>query len=167
VGLPAFTYNGMLCSMAAFKQHAAFMFWKGSLVVEDSLKRGDAMRQLGRITNLSDLPPKKALTGYIKNAAALNDQGIKPARAPKHAAAAKAVRVPADLAAALKTNRKAQTTFESFRPSHRREYIQWITGAKTDETRARRLKTAVEWMADGKSQNWKYEAKKKPAAARR
>ena len=70
------------------------------------------------------------------------------------------LRVPADLATALKKNKKAQTTFDNFSPSHRKEYVEWITGAKTDETRTRRLKTAVEQMAEGKSQNWKYERKK-------
>src|SRR3954454_18167213 len=81
---PHFTYKGMLCSMAAFKQHAAFMFWKGSLVVDDAPKSGEGMGQLGRITTLSDLPPRKTLVGYIKRAVALNDQGIKIARAPKN-----------------------------------------------------------------------------------
>jgi uncharacterized protein YdeI (YjbR/CyaY-like superfamily) len=159
---PHFTYKGMLCSMAAFKEHAAVGFWKAALVLGDDAKSGDGMGHLGRITGLADLPPKKKLTAYIRKAAALNDEGIKELRAKK--APAGPVRVPADLAAALKKNRKAQTTFDNFRPSHRREYVEWITGAKTDPTRARRLKTAIEQMAEGKSQNWKYE---KTVGARR
>ena len=91
---------------------------------------------------------------------ALNDAGVKVARTPKNPARARPLRVPADLAAALKKNTRAQTTFDNFSPSHRKEYIEWITGAKTDETRARRLKTAVEQMAEGRSQNWKYENRK-------
>jgi uncharacterized protein YdeI (YjbR/CyaY-like superfamily) len=154
---PHFTYKGMLCSMAAFKEHAAIGFWKASLVLGDDLKSGDGMGHLGRITRLSDLPSEKRLTAYVRKAAALNAEGIKEARAPR--APAKALRVPADLAAALKKNTKAQTTFDTFSPSHRREYIEWITGAKTDETRARRLKAAIGQMAEGKSQNWKYERK--------
>jgi uncharacterized protein YdeI (YjbR/CyaY-like superfamily) len=154
---PHFTYKGMLCSMAAFKEHAAVGFWKASLVLGDRATNGDAMGHLGRITKLSDLPPKKQLTAYIKKAMALNDEGIRETRAPK--APPQPLRVPADLAAALKKSKKAQATFDNFRPSHRREYIEWITDAKTDETRARRLKTAVEQMAEGKSQNWKYEKK--------
>jgi uncharacterized protein YdeI (YjbR/CyaY-like superfamily) len=155
---PHFTYKGMLCSMAAFKEHAAFGFWKASLVLGGDAKSGDAMGHLGRITTVGDLPPKKQLIAYVKKAAALNEDGIKEARAPR--APARPLRVPADLAAALKKNKKAQTTFDNFRPSHRREYVEWITGAKTDETRARRVKTAVEQMAEGKSQNWKYESRK-------
>jgi uncharacterized protein YdeI (YjbR/CyaY-like superfamily) len=156
---PHFTYKGMLCSMAAFKQHAMFGFWKASLVLGDNAKIGDGMGHLGRITTLADLPSKKELTAYIKKAVALNDEGVKVARTPKNAAGARPVRVPGDLAAALKKNKTARTTFDNFSPSHRREYVEWITGAKTDETRARRLATAVEQMAEGKSQNWKYERK--------
>ena len=152
---PHFTYKGMLCSMAAFKEHAAVGFWKASLVLGDDAKNGDAMGHLGKITKLSDLPPKKTLTAYIRKAAALNDEGVKEARAPR--APAKPLRVPADLAAALKKNQQAQATFDSFSPSHRREYVEWITEAKTDATRTRRLKTAIAQMAEGKSQNWKYE----------
>ena len=152
---PHFLYKGMLCSMASFKEHAAFGFWKGSLIFDDQARSGEAMGQLGRLTKPSDLPSKKVLAGYIKKAMALNDEGVKVARVPKRAAP-KAVRVPEDLAAALKKNKKAHATFEGFSPSHKREYIEWITEAKTAGTRARRLETAVEWMGEGKSRNWKY-----------
>jgi uncharacterized protein YdeI (YjbR/CyaY-like superfamily) len=157
---PHFTYKGMLCSMAAFKQHAMFGFWKASLVLGDEAKTDAGMGHLGRIAKIADLPSKKELTAYIKKAVALNDAGVKVARTPKNPARARPLRVPADLAAALKKNTSAQTTFDNFSPSHRKEYIEWITGAKTDETRARRLKTAVEQMAEGRSQNWKYENRK-------
>jgi len=152
---PHFMYKGMLCSMASFKGHAAFGFWKGSLIFGDEARSSEAMGHLGRLTKPSDLPAKKVLAGYIKSAMALNDDGVKVARVPKRAAP-KAVRVPEDLAAALKKNKKAHATFEGFSPSHKREYIEWITGAKTAGTRARRLETAVEWMGEGKSRNWKY-----------
>jgi len=152
---PHFMYQGMLCSMASFKEHAAFGFWKGSLIFDDEARSSEAMGQLGRLVKPSDLPPKKVLAGYIKKAMALNDQGVKVARVPKRAAP-KAVRVPEDLAAALKKNKKAHATFTGFSPSHKREYIEWITEAKTSGTRARRLETAVEWMGAGKSRNWKY-----------
>jgi len=157
---PHFTYKGMLCSMAAFKHHAMFGFWKASLVLGDKAKTDDGMGHLGRIAKIADLPSKRELTSYIRKAAALNDEGVKLARTPKKPPSSRPVRVPPDLAAALEKNKKARTTFENFRPSHRTEYIEWITGAKTDQTRTRRLKTAVEQMAEGKSQNWKYESRK-------
>jgi uncharacterized protein YdeI (YjbR/CyaY-like superfamily) len=69
--------------------------------------------------------------------------------------------VPDDLAAALKKNKAAQKAFDSFTaPSHRREYVEWITSAKQEETRKRRIAQAVEMLAAGKTRNWKYETKR-------
>ncbi|MDQ6886434.1 MAG: YdeI/OmpD-associated family protein [Gemmatimonadota bacterium] len=156
-GMPTFTFKGMLCGMAAFKQHATFGFWKGSLIVDDQGKSaGAAMGQFGRITSLADLPSKKILTGYIKQAMKLNDDGVTP-HARSKAKVKKPVVVPKDLAAAMKKNRKALTAFEELSPSHKREYVEWITEAKREDTRKRRLETAIEWIAEGKSRNWKYE----------
>src|SRR5471032_2176247 len=123
---PHFTYMGMLCSMASFTHHAAFGFWKAELVLGRGKER-DAMGHFGRLTKPSDLPSKTVLAGYVKTAAALNDAGVK---------------VPSDLTAALKKNKKAQSGFGAMSPSHKREYVEWITGAKSDETRGRRLAQA-------------------------
>jgi uncharacterized protein YdeI (YjbR/CyaY-like superfamily) len=156
-GLPYFTYHGMLCGMASFKQHCALTFWKGSLIVGTAGDGAGAegMGQFGRITALSDLPPKKVLAGYIKAAMQLNEAGVKsPTRSKAKKRAAPSV--PDYLAAALRKNRKAAATFEQFTPSQKREYIEWLTEAKGEATRARRLATAVEWMAEGKQRNWKY-----------
>jgi uncharacterized protein YdeI (YjbR/CyaY-like superfamily) len=158
-GYPHFEYKGIVGSMAAFKNHAAYGFWKAKLLT-DPHKLLEMMEKHsmghGRITSVSDLPADKILIAYICEAVALNEQGTKvPARKKK--ARPKTIDVPADLAAALKQNKKALATFEAFSPSHKREYIDWITGAKKAETRERRLATAVEWMAEGKSQNWRYE----------
>jgi uncharacterized protein YdeI (YjbR/CyaY-like superfamily) len=152
---PHFTYEGMLCSMASFKEHCAFGFWKGSLIVEQDGKSADeAMGQFGRITKLSDLPSKKVLAGYIKKAMALNESGAKVTPKPKRAK--RELAVPDYLTVALKKNRKALATFEGFTPSHRREYVEWITEAKGEDTRQRRLEQAIEWMAEGKPRHWKY-----------
>lgn len=150
--MPAFDYKGPLCNMAAFKEHCAFGFWKGSLVVGDVAK--EAMGHMGRITTLKDLPPKKELARLIKEAARLNEEGVKVERAPR--TPKKPLKTPEDLSAALAKNKKASAAFEGFPPSHRREYIEWITDAKGEETRKRRIAQAVEWIAEGKSRNWKY-----------
>jgi uncharacterized protein YdeI (YjbR/CyaY-like superfamily) len=152
---PHFMYKGMLCSMASFKQHAAFGFWKGSLVLGEQSKNAEAMGQLGRLTKLADLPPAKVLAGYIRKAVALNDDGVKVVRAARRAAP-KTLRVPAELAVALNQNQNAHDTFSGFSPSHKREYIEWITEAKSAATRALRVTKAIEWMAEGKGRNWKY-----------
>jgi len=153
---PHFTYKGMLCSMASFQRHCAFGFWRGALVLGKGAASGVAMGNFGRITSLEDLPPRKTLIGYVKKAAALNEAGVKPATKLKREAKAP-VAVPADLAAALARNAKARKAFEGFSPSHKREYVEWIVGAKREETRRKRLATAVAWMAEGKSQNWRYD----------
>lgn len=154
--MPHFMYEGMLCGMASFKAHCTFGFWKGALVLgEDGRAEKDAMGQFGRIERISDLPPKRTLVALIRRAMQLNDEGVRsPARARKPKPPAE---VPDDLSAALARNRKARATFEGFSASQRREYVEWIAGAKREETRARRLATTLEWLAEGKPMNWKYQ----------
>jgi uncharacterized protein YdeI (YjbR/CyaY-like superfamily) len=153
---PHFMYKGMLCSMASFKEHCAFGFWKGKLVVaEGESANAEGAGSFGRITKVSELPSKKVLTGYIKHAMKLNDDGVK-APAKEKPKSPKPVVVPDDLTKALKANKKAAATFEKFSPSHKREYVDWLTEAKSEATRMRRLETAIEWMAEGKPRNWKY-----------
>lgn len=154
--MPHFTYGKrMLCGMASFKQHCTFGFWNGGRIVEGDEPAEKAMGQFGRITRLADLPADAVLAGYVRKAMALTDAGVRRAPATKRAPQG-AVLVPDYVAAALQTNEKARATFEAFSPSHRREYIEWITEAKGDATRERRLQTALEWMAEGKPRNWKY-----------
>lgn len=156
--MPTFMYEGeMLCGFAAFKAHATFGFWKGSLIVDaQGRKVEDAMGQFGRLTGVADLPSKAVLVGYIKKAMKLNEAGVKVARATTAKSKAP-VKVPADLAAALKQSKKAAAAFADFSPGHRREYVEWIEEAKRPETRAKRLATAIEWLAERKHRNWKYE----------
>ncbi|HZR23729.1 MAG TPA: YdeI/OmpD-associated family protein [Vicinamibacterales bacterium] len=153
-GMPSFDYKGPFISMAAFKQHATLGMWKSKLIFGPQGER-DAMGNFGRITSVKDLPPKKTLIGYIKKAMALNDQGVKVSMRKKSGPATP-LKVPPVLAAALKTNRKAQEAFDAFPTGQRNEYITWIGEAKTDETREKRLATAIEWIAEGKPRNWKY-----------
>jgi uncharacterized protein YdeI (YjbR/CyaY-like superfamily) len=118
-------------------------------------KREDtAMGQLGRITAIADLPERKLLIRCIVEAVRLNETGTKVPAKPKPVK--KELVVPHDLMASLKKNKKAMATFEKFTYSHRKEYIEWITEAKTEATRTKRLKTAIEWLTEGKSRNWKY-----------
>lgn len=157
MGAPSFTYRGkILCGMAAFKQHAAFGFWQGAQVTGSGTEAGaGAMGQFGRLTQLSDLPGKRELIGYIRQFMALIDSGAK--RATTKAAAPRAsLDVPDDLAAALNKNAKARATFDGFAPGYRRDYIEWITEAKREDTRQRRLEQTIEWLDEGKPRNWKY-----------
>jgi uncharacterized protein YdeI (YjbR/CyaY-like superfamily) len=154
--MPHFDYKGMMCGMAAFKKHCAFGFWKGDLILDRGpTAEKNGMGSFGCIKSLRDLPNEKTLTGYVRKAAALNDAGIKaPGRTqPKKKPPLK---VPAYFTAALKKNAKARTAFENFSPSHRREYVEWVSEAKREETRNERLATSMRWLAEGKARNWKY-----------
>jgi uncharacterized protein YdeI (YjbR/CyaY-like superfamily) len=151
---PSFMYKGILCGFAAFKEHCTFGFWKHDLVM-DGEPRGDAMGSFGRLTSLDDLPSDRVLANLIKKAARLNDEGVTVAR--KRTGPAKAMKVPQDFSSALKKNKRAATVFDAFSTSKKNDYVEWITECKTDATRQKRMTTALEWIAQGKSRNWKYE----------
>lgn len=153
--MPYFLYKGeMLAGMAAFKQHATFGFWRGSLVVGEGKAEMDAMGQFGRIRSLEDLPSRAELGALVRKAMALTDQGVKPTRNKQKKAP---FSVPDDLRSALDRNPAAAATFEAFPPSCQREYVDWVSEAKREDTRSKRVAQAVEWMAEGKRRHWKYE----------
>ena len=158
-GFPNFDYKGPLCAMASFNEHCAFSFWKGTIMKDDDKIINSvgktAMGHMGRITSVKDLPPKKILVKYIREAIELNEKGVKVPK--KKPATVKEIPIPEDFANALAKNKKAKATFEKFAPSHRKEYLQWIIEAKREETRVKRIDTAIEWIAEGKGRNWKYE----------
>jgi uncharacterized protein YdeI (YjbR/CyaY-like superfamily) len=147
-GVPAYVdERGILCLTAAFKQHCGWVFWTGRKPATIDAKR------FRRIASTEELPPPRELVALVKEAATR-------AETPKKKAArrpARPVTVPAYFLAALKKNPKARSAFDAFPPSHKREYVDWIESAKTVETRQRRMATAIEWIASGKSRNWKYE----------
>ena len=153
--MPTFLYGGaILASMAAFKQHASFGYWKHADVMGEGVER-DGMGSYGRMSSVKDLPAKKTLVADLKRAMQLNVDKVKPAR--KATAPKPPMEAPADLVAALAKNAKARKTFDGFPPSAQRDYIEWIVEAKREETRTKRLAQTVEWLAEGKRRNWKYE----------
>ena len=160
---PFFDYrNQIMCNMAAFKNHASIGFWKASLMKDQSefiLTGGThTMGHIKNITDKSKMPSDKKLVALLKEAMRLNEEGVKIIAKPKLEKAA--IEVPGYFTKALAKDKKAKEVFEKFAPSHRKEYLQWITEAKTEETRNKRMKTAIEWISEGKGKNWKYEKKK-------
>ena len=162
---PFFEYRGaILGNMSAFKEHCSFGFWGeeiGAVLREAQALRPGAMGSLGRITSLQDLPSDKLILGWIRQAAAFVDSGQytspiaarnKVVKSPKPATG-----MPAEFASALQGNKKAAAAFAAFSPSCKGEYIDWIADAKRVETRDRRIATALEWIAEGKQRNWKYQ----------
>jgi uncharacterized protein YdeI (YjbR/CyaY-like superfamily) len=162
---PFFEYRGaILGNMSAFKQHCSFGFWGeeiGAVLREAKVLQDDGMGSLGRITSLKDLPSDKQMLGWIRQAAAFVASGQytspiaarrKVVKAPKPTAAP-----PTEFTAALKKDKKAAAVFAAFSPSCKREYVDWIADAKRTETREKRIATAIEWIAEGKQRNWKYQ----------
>lgn len=156
-GCPSFEYKGMVCGFAAFKKHVSWGFWKASLLKDPggAMER-DASSPFsgGRPTDVSQLPAERVLIDLVRQAVELNEKGVKN---PKRAAQKNPPpRIPTDLAAALRKHAKAKRTYQNLSASHKREYVQWITEAKTDATRRRRLDQTMVWLAEGKPRNWKY-----------
>ena len=158
-GAPTFERKKILCGMAAFKAHCRMGFWNLSQNARTAagLEGRGITAWFPHVTSMTDLPSKATLARLVKEAAALDEQGVRPTRPTRPARKPAApLRVPPDLLTALRKNRKALAVFDAFPPSHRKEYIQWITEAKREETRVSRVATAVEWIAEGKHRNWKY-----------
>ena len=157
---PHFEYNGsILCSMASFKQHCTFGFWLGSKMKDPNgiltpAGERNAMGHFGQIKSIKDLPPGKILAAYFKEAMDLTDKGEKISRAKSEQ---KEIAIPHYFLMEVKKNKPALAYFEKFSPSQKKEYITWITEAKTEATRQKRMATAIEWLAEGKTRNWKYE----------
>lgn len=152
---PHFDYKGMMCSMASFKEHCAFGFWKESVMKEAAFPEKTAMGSFGRITSLKNLPSDATMKKLIKEAVRLNDEDVKVQKKPS--TRKKELVVPEILLEALARNEAAAETFDNFPPSCKREYVEWITEAKTEPTRDKRLATTIEWLSKGKRRNWKYE----------
>jgi uncharacterized protein YdeI (YjbR/CyaY-like superfamily) len=160
-GMPSFEYKGPFFGMAAFKAHCVGGFWKSKLLNdpknflgERKNQGGEAMGNLGRMTSVKDLPPDKVMIDFFSQAKKLNDDDVKVVR---KSSVKKPLVIPKELKAALSKNKKANETFESFSTTNKREYADWISEAKTDETRDKRLATAIEWMTEGKTRMWKYQ----------
>ena len=158
-GMPHFEYkDAILCGMASFKQHCAFNFWKASIMDDPKgileTRGKTSMGHFGKIQSLGDLPPDKTIISYIKEAMKLNEQGVIVPKAKP--AGKKELIVPDYFTKELKKNKKALKTFNDFSYSNKKEYIEWITGAKTEATCDSRMATAIEWMAEGKIRHWKH-----------
>ena len=151
-GNPTFEKKGIVAGMGAFKEHVAFGFWHAPRMKDPHGLFAGAPKKSPyaiKVARVDELPPARVLAAYVKDAVRLDGQGLKKRTKPP-------LKPPADLLAALKKNRKAKATFDGFSPSRRRDYIEWVTSAKRDATRTKRIETAVAWLAEGKPRNWKY-----------
>lgn len=154
--MPHFDYHGIMLVMAGFKEHCSIGFWKGELILGKHAGSNGGMGHFGKITRLKDLPSDKRFIEYVRKAAELNEQGIKKPVESKPRSARLELTVPEYFRAALRKNNKAAATFEKFSYTNKKEYVDWLTEAKREETRVKRLETAIAWLSEGKPRNWKY-----------
>ncbi|MFN2500668.1 MAG: YdeI family protein [Pyrinomonadaceae bacterium] len=153
---PHFDYKGMMCSMASFKEHCSFGFWKQSLLEASAFPaEKTAMGSFGRLQSIDDLPDAATMKKLIGDAVKLNDEGVKIQKAKPAERAA--LVVPEVLLEALVDNEAAAETFNNFPYSKKKDYANWIIEAKSEATRDKRLATSIEWLSEGKARNWKYE----------
>lgn len=151
-GMPSFDYKGIVCHLAAFKQHCSFGFFKYKLIKGLDGDRG--MNSFGKLKSIDDLPEDELIITYIKEAVLLNEQGIKLPKAKKDK---KEFVIPAELIEALTKHPKAKAIFEDFAYTHKKEYAEWIAEAKRETTKEKRIAQTIEWLEEGKRRNWKYE----------
>jgi uncharacterized protein YdeI (YjbR/CyaY-like superfamily) len=159
---PFFVYQGVILgNMSAFKAHCSFGLWGpevGEALVKEGAARDNGMGTFGKITSVKELPSRTRLVGYVRLAAKAIADGERTKAWSRPKVVKAEAEVPEELAAALKKNKAARKSFEAMTPGYRREYCEWIAEAKREETREKRVATAVEWIAEGKSRNWKYES---------
>ncbi len=157
---PTFEHKGIVFGMGAFKKHVSWGFWKAKAMRDpEGIFGGEPKASPFRIkaSTVKDLPADKVFVAYVREAVELNEQGVKASPSSgKKRAPRPAPKAPADLMAALKRSKRALATYKAFSPSQKREYVEWVTEAKREATRQKRIATAVEWMVEGKPRNWKY-----------
>lgn len=155
-GIPHYGYKGdHLVMMAGFKQHCSFSLYKAELMkdkmIQESVKAGKKFGYMDKVKDLSELPNKKVLTAYIKEAMELNSSGISKPKVVKEKVE---VVAPKEFIEALEQDKIAFSVYESKSPSFRKNYIIWIADVKTDETRQKRITQSLEWIREGKDRFW-------------
>lgn len=164
-GMPSFEFNGPMVGFASFKAHTSLGFWKAAIMKDKDILLGrkaqSSMGNVGRISSMSDLPKDNVLIRWIKEAVKLNEMNVKVPKGISSKYGAKGeIKTPSYMMKAINADKKAKETWANFAPSHKREYNEWITDAKTEETREKRMATMLEWLGEGKQRNWKYMKKK-------
>jgi uncharacterized protein YdeI (YjbR/CyaY-like superfamily) len=157
-GHPSFDHGGILGGMAAFKAHASFGFWNSAKMNDPAGILGEqpsSSPMTGKFKDVSELPPRKVLVAYVREAVKLRDAGVKPKRntSPKKRPAA-----PDWFTAAIGADASAKAFWDGLTPGYRAEYVEWVTEAKREATRDKRVTQAVAWLAEGKTRNWKYKS---------
>ena len=152
---PAFTLDGKILLVMAGVQEACraqFLAGAGNSRRGGGGRRHGAVRQADQRRRLAG--GRRARPADPRGGAAV---GGSARSAQGQACAQAAGRASPGLRRGLDKAPKAKATLDGFTPGCRREYVDWIAEAKRDETRDKRIATAIEWLSEGKKRHWKYE----------
>ncbi len=158
-GVPSFERNGMLGGMAAFKKHVSFGFWRAPEMEDTDGLLGETRKSSPmriQAKSVAELPTKKVLVSYVKQAKKLDGDGSGAAPAKRKVTKKPTLKAPKYMVDAINGDKAAKKFWGTMAPGYKREYVEWITEAKREATRDKRLVQTVEWLAEGKTRNWKY-----------
>jgi hypothetical protein len=144
---PNYRKNGMICGYAAFKKHVNLVFFKGSLMSDpENILTGGTSNLNTRHVKISSAKDinEKLLSAYIKEAVLIDDSGAKVEK--------KEQVIPPDFLKLLNKHKDAKAKFDKLSYTHRKEYINWITEAKKEETCERRLNKAIEMIRENRKE---------------
>jgi len=161
-GIPHYSYKGdYLCMLGSYKNHCSFSLYKAEFMkdkeIAESVKAGKNFGYMDKIKSVSELPQKQILVALIKEAMTINELGIKKEKTKSDKP--KILETPDYLIDSLNKNKEAKIVWESKSDAYRKEYLIWITDAKTEITRQKRIEQSLEWIAEGKGRFWKYAKK--------
>ena len=155
--MPAWKGRGLVCQVGGFKKHVSLMFSRGAeLDSPPGLSyegEGCGSLRVAKFTALEQINDK-VVSALIVAATALDEDESSPKPRPQKRPEAP---VPPALAAALAKSATARRAFDTLPPSHRREYSQWIAGAKQEATVQRRVEKAVAKLCAGEGLNDKFQ----------
>lgn len=156
---PHFDHQGIMVGLQAFKEHVAVWFHKGSLIKDpkklfEALPKGEEKGMRSYKLFEGDKLNEAAFIDLVKQAVALNAKGTKLTDAKP---ARKALVIPEDLEHVLHKDPTAWANWEAFNYSCKKEYIEWVTDAKQEETRKRRIAQALEKIREGESKEEKHQ----------
>jgi hypothetical protein len=150
---PNYSNNGMLCGYGAFKQHVKLTFFNGSGMKDPKKLFNHCVdNEFSRSIKYTDVNQvdEKLISEYIKESILINEKGFKRIVQNKN------VDVPKDLQDALAVHEKAKSFFDNLTYGYKKDFTEWVTTAKREETRLDRISKVVAMCAVEKRLNDKY-----------
>jgi hypothetical protein len=156
---PHFDNAGIMVGLCAFKEHVAVWFHKGALLKDtkklfEATARTEEKGMRAYKLHEGDKINEAAFLDLVKQAVAVNDKGTKLREAKP---TKKALVVPEDLEQVLRKDPTAWANWEAFPVGHRRAYVEWVTDARQEETRKRRIAQSLEKIREGEQQEERHQ----------